>query len=113
MTIDLKDGRWEELVPNDKFVTKLQEFFGYCDAFDSNYHLPFAGEYVLGGKLTSLNDYRGVSDQVDTKSFDDKAVVLPHAGAGEINLVENTISSQRNKKLEKKHQKWQKLLELF
>ena len=37
MTIDLKDGRWEELVPNDKFVTKLKEFYGYCDAFDMTY----------------------------------------------------------------------------
>ena len=37
MTIDLKDGRWEEIVPNDKFVTKLQEFYGYCDVFDLTY----------------------------------------------------------------------------
>ena len=37
MTIDLKDGRWEELVPNDKFITKLKEFYGYCDAFDMTY----------------------------------------------------------------------------
>jgi len=37
MTIDLKDGRWEELLPNDRFITKLQEFYGYCDVFDLSY----------------------------------------------------------------------------
>ena len=37
MTIDLKDGRWEELVPNDKFVSKLKDFYECCDVFDLAY----------------------------------------------------------------------------
>ena len=37
MKIDLTDGRWEEILPNDKFITKLQEFYEYCDLFDLAY----------------------------------------------------------------------------
>jgi UDP-MurNAc hydroxylase len=42
--------------------------------------IPFAGQYLLGGKLTCLNPYRGVADAVEVLAFDDKAVVLDEGG---------------------------------
>jgi len=37
--------------------------------------LPFAGKYILGGSLSSLNSFRGVSDPLEVTLFDDKALV--------------------------------------
>ncbi len=49
-------------------------------------NIPFAGKYVLGGKLAHLNAFRGVSDPVEVLEFDPKAVVLADDG-GEIDTV--------------------------
>ena len=46
-------------------------------------NVPFAGKYVLGGKLVGLNPFRGVADPVEVLAFDDKAIVLADDG-GEI-----------------------------
>jgi len=47
-------------------------------------NIPFAGKYILGGKLISLNLHRGNADPVEVLAFDKKAVVLADGGA-EIN----------------------------
>ena len=69
---------------------KKQVFFAryrrYCEAFPSKKHLPFAGKYILGGKLAHLNAFRGTADAVEVLAFDDKAIVLADGGAGEIDL---------------------------
>lgn len=39
-------------------------------------NIPFAGQYVLGGKLAALNDCRGVCDATDMLALDDRAIVL-------------------------------------
>ena len=49
-------------------------------------NIPFAGKYILGGKLVSLNSYRGSADPVEVLEFDKKAVVLADGGA-EINTL--------------------------
>jgi UDP-MurNAc hydroxylase len=38
--------------------------------------IPFAGQYLLGGKLAGLNTYRGVADPTEILSIDKNAVVL-------------------------------------
>ena len=43
---------------------------------DAKVNIPFAGKYLLGGKLSVLNPFRGVADAVEILSFDPKAVVL-------------------------------------
>jgi UDP-MurNAc hydroxylase len=43
--------------------------------------IPFAGQYVLGGRLAHLNPYRGVSDPVDVLAIDERAVVLAEGAA--------------------------------
>jgi UDP-MurNAc hydroxylase len=50
---------------------------------DAKVNVPFAGRYVLGGKLVSLNKFRGVADPVEVLALDGKAVVLSDNG-GEI-----------------------------
>jgi len=59
---------------------KKQEFFQRYrkmrEAFNPRCCLPFAGQYILGGKLASLNPYRGVSDPIEVCEFDPSAVVL-------------------------------------
>lgn len=65
----------------------------YAETFNAKYNLPFAGEYILGGKLHYLNDYRGVADAYEVKSFDKKAVVL--LNGGEIDTVKHKVSNER------------------
>ena len=45
--------------------------------------VPFAGQYLLGGKLTRLNSYRGVADPTEILAIDKSAIVLADEG-GEI-----------------------------
>ena len=67
---------------------KKQRFFERYrtlrDALDPSLVIPFAGKYVLGGKLHSLNPYRGVADACEVLAFDDRAVVLADAGFGSV-----------------------------
>ena len=49
-------------------------------------NIPFAGKYILGGKLSKLNDFRGVADPVEVVNFDNRAIVLADNG-GEINTI--------------------------
>ena len=84
----------------EKADIKKKQFFErylkYTDSFPSTYHLPFAGEYILGGKLVELNKYRGVADAFEVTEFDNKALVF-NAG-GYINLVNNNIVNIRSEK---------------
>jgi len=54
-----------------------------CNVIDAKVNIPFAGKYLLGGKLSNLNRYRGVADPVEVLGFDTRAVVLADDG-GEI-----------------------------
>ena len=82
-------------------IKKNHFFWRYkriCKFFPSKYHLPFAGSYILGGKLHYLNKYRGVSDPVEVTKFDKKAIILDDFGKGFIDLSSNKISKLRTKK---------------
>lgn len=61
---------------------------------DATVNIPFAGKYILGGKLSGLNSYRGVADPVEVLNFDKKAVVLSDNG-GEINTISFKPSNSR------------------
>lgn len=81
-------------------INKKQSFFNrykrYTEAFNAKMHLPFAGEYVLGGKLFYLNEFRGVADAFEVKEIDQKAIVL--SNGGEIDLSSGKIKGERNSK---------------
>jgi UDP-MurNAc hydroxylase len=77
---------------------KKREFFRrYNDItkfMGAKKNIPFAGKYLLGGKLASLNRYRGVADPVEVMEFDPSAVILADNGGG-INTLEFTPTSTR------------------
>lgn len=43
-------------------------------------NIPFAGKYLLGGRLAHLNAWRGVADATEVLTFDADALVLADAG---------------------------------
>lgn len=49
--------------------------------------IPFAGKYILGGKLAPLNAFRGVADATDVLAIDERAVVLRDNG-GQISTAD-------------------------
>ena len=57
-------------------------------------NIPFAGQYLLGGKLSHLNGVRGVADAVEVLDFDPRAVVLLDGG-GEIDTSSLVPSGNR------------------
>lgn len=62
--------------------------------FNAKVNIPFAGKYILGGKLATLNKYRGVSDPVEILQYDKNAIVLADNG-GCINTETLTPSQMR------------------
>ncbi len=52
---------------------KKQQFFhqaeDYINLLEPKYFLPFAGRYTLGGKLSELNDFRGVPELDDSYAY--------------------------------------------
>ena len=84
----------------EKANIKKKQFFErylkYTNSFPSTHHLPFAGEYILGGKLVELNQYRGIADSFEVTKFDNKALVF-NAG-GYINLINNNVVNIRSEK---------------
>lgn len=78
----------------NRFFDRYRRF---CEAFPATYHLPFAGKYLLGGRLSRLNSYRGVADPTEVLAFDPKAVVLDDGGAGVIDLETGQIGDIRTR----------------
>ncbi len=70
-----------------KAEEKKQAFFGRYLKLVSALHpkvtVPFAGQYLLGGKLTHLNRFRGVADTTEILAIDRNAIILADDG-GEI-----------------------------
>ena len=63
-------------------------------ALDPRATLPFAGQYLLGGRLAGLNAHRGVADATEVLALDPRAVVLADGG-GRIDTAKLTPSAQR------------------
>lgn len=80
---------------------KKQDFFKrymrLTRAIDAKVNLPFAGKYILGGKLVGLNDHRGVADATEVLALDARAVVLADDG-GEINTTDLRPSRVRTER---------------
>src|SRR5262249_11927237 len=65
----------------------FERYRSMTTALAARLNMPFAGKYLLGGKLVGLNEYRGVADAVEVLEIDPRAVVLADAG-GEINTAD-------------------------
>jgi UDP-MurNAc hydroxylase len=71
----------------------FERYKRYTKEFVASFNLPFAGEYILGGKQSYLNDYRGVSDAFEIKLIDENAIVL--SNGGNINLNTKIVENER------------------
>jgi len=74
----------------------FDRYLALTNVIKAKVNIPFAGKYILGGKLTPLNDFRGVADPTEVLEFDPLAVVLSDNG-GEINTETLTSSDIRRK----------------
>lgn len=83
----------------DKKAAFFERYKTLVETIDAHVNIPFAGKYVLGGRLTDMNEFRGVADPVEILEFDNKAVVLADNG-GEIDTKSFTPTQVRTKKYE-------------
>lgn len=77
----------------EQFFKRYKEITKHVNA---KVNIPFAGKYLLGGKLSDLNEFRGVADATEILKLDKNALVLSDDGG--------TIStdSLKTKQLRKK-----------
>jgi UDP-MurNAc hydroxylase len=54
----------------------IEQYLKIAEVVPAKVRIPFAGQYLLGGKLSHLNSYRGVSDSYEVGQIDDAAVIL-------------------------------------
>ena len=85
---------------------KKESFFDrykkLTNSLNTKVNIPFAGKYILGGKLTDLNDYRGVADAVEVLDFDKNAIVLDDGRDSFIDTQKFKPSKVRTKKYSRK-----------
>jgi len=65
-------GKKEEII--QKAID--ERYLRFANALDAKVNIPFAGEYVLGGKLGCLDKYKAACDATHVLQFDPKSVVL-------------------------------------
>lgn len=80
---DFEDPRLLEEAEKKRLVF-FDRYLRLSRAMNAKVNIPFAGKYILGGKLAKLNAYRGVADAIEVMTIDPKALVLADGG-GEIN----------------------------
>ena len=54
---------------NNKKLKFLNQAEDYINSLEPKYFMPFAGRYTLGGNLSELNDYRGITELDDTIEY--------------------------------------------
>ena len=54
----------------------IEQYLKIAEVVPAKVRIPFAGQYLLGGKLSHLNSYRGVSDSYEIGQIDSSAVIL-------------------------------------
>lgn len=95
---------------NNKKELFFDRYKKVINKLNARVNIPFAGKYILGGKLSALNPFRGVSDPVEVLEFDENAVVLADNG-GEIDTVTFKPTRERLLKYDQKyiHQRLEEL----
>jgi UDP-MurNAc hydroxylase len=62
--------------------------------FNSKVNIPFAGKYILGGRLAKLNKFLPITDPISVCEFDNRAVILADGG-GKISTLDYFPSDVR------------------
>lgn len=83
---------------NNKKKLFLERYTKLTKIMDAKINIPFAGKYLLGGRLSELNAYRGVSDPVEVLDIDDNALILSDNGLAEINTIDLIPTGIRTKR---------------
>lgn len=83
----------------DKF---LKDYLKKLSHFDTTYRIPFAGQYLLGGKASKFNDFRGACDAYEACKIDSGSIILKEWGEGVIDLSCNIISGERKEEFKVK-----------
>jgi len=78
---DLESRKLEQK-KSEKIQLGIDRYLQFKEAFNPKHTIPFAGKYVLGGKLAELNEGRAVIDAVDMLEYDDRAIILEDHGHG-------------------------------
>lgn len=82
---------------NNKKENFFKRYLNLINTINAKANIPFAGKYILGGKLVELNPHRGVADAVEVTKIDPNAVVLDDGGDATINTATLTPSRLRTK----------------
>ena len=93
---DVNDPRLCEEAEKKKLAF-FERYKRLTDSMNAKVNIPFAGKYLLGGRLAALNKYRGVADQTEILALDKRAIVLADNG-GEIGTADLRPSAVRTQK---------------
>lgn len=93
---DLSNPRFREEATKKKLAF-FARYKRLTDSMNAKVNIPFAGKYLLGGRLVALNKYRGVADQTEVLALDEKAIVLADNG-GEVGTADLSPSAVRTRK---------------
>lgn len=63
-----------------KKLSFFERYKNLTEKMNAKINIPFAGKYVLGGRLIPLNQFRGVADPVEILDIDKNAIVLSDDG---------------------------------
>lgn len=87
----------------DQFI---EQYLKIAEMIPSKVRIPFAGQYLLGGKLAHLNSYRGVIDSFEIGQIDGSAVILnDYEGSIDTTTFEATGTKQCPTSVEKIEQR--------
>ncbi|MEM9312110.1 MAG: MBL fold metallo-hydrolase [Pseudomonadota bacterium] len=75
----------------------FERYIKLVEAVGAKKNLPFAGKYLLGGKLAPMNAFRGVADPVEILEIDPNAVILADNG-GSIDTTSLNPSAVRTQR---------------
>ena len=77
----------------DQFI---DQYLKSAEVVPAKVRIPFAGQYLLGGSLSHLNSYRGVSDSYEIGQIDNSAVIL-NDYEGSIDTVSFTATGTKKR----------------
>ncbi len=86
-----------QIEADNKKILFFKRYKELISKINAKVNIPFAGKYILGGRLAYLNDYRGVADPVEILEIDSRACVLADGG-GKISTLDLLPSGTRVKK---------------
>lgn len=83
---------------SEKIKFGIERYIKIKDFIGAKKNMPFAGKYILGGKLQHLNKYMGIPDPVIVLEHDSNAFVLNDGGDAYIDT--NSLNDEKHLRLQ-------------